>query len=49
MTTKELIEILKELDPDGNMEVCPDDGSGDTFILGRIVTTRSGRQYIALE
>lgn len=49
MTTKELIDILKSLDPDGTMEVCPDDGWGDTFILGRIVTTRSGRKYIALE
>lgn len=49
MTTKELIEILKSLDPDGTMEVCPDDGWGDPFILGRIVITRSGRKYIALE
>ena len=49
MTTKELIEILKSLDPDGNMEVCPDDGSDDSFILGKIVTTQNGKKIIVLE
>lgn len=49
MTTKELIDILKSLDPDGTMEVCPDDGWGDTFILARVVKTRTGRKFIELE
>ena len=49
MTTKELIEILKTLDPDGTMEVCLDDGWYDSFDLARIVTTRDGRKLIAIE
>ena len=48
MTTKELIEILKDLDPDGNMEVYPD-GSDDSFILGKIVTTQNGKKIVVLE
>lgn len=48
MTTKELIEILKALDPDGNMEVYPD-GSDDSFILGKIVTTQNGKKIVVLE
>ena len=49
MTTKELIEILNTLDPDGEMEVCLDDGWSDSFDSVRVATTRDGRKFIAIE
>ena len=48
MTTKELIKILNELDPDGNMEVCLDDGWNDSFDSVRVETTRDGKKFIAI-
>lgn len=48
MTTKELIKILNELDPDGNMEVCLDDGWGESFDEIRIATRLDGEKFIAM-
>ena len=48
MTTKELIKQLQELDPDGNMEICLDDGWGDSFSSVNVETTRDGRKFIAV-
>lgn len=48
MTTKELIETLKDLDPDGEMEVCLDDGWGESFDSVNVETTRDGRKFIAI-
>ena len=48
MTTKHLIEILKDLDPDGTMEVCLDDGWGDSFDSVRVETPRNGKKFIAI-